>query len=143
MIKESAVFPGCADGEAVYHCQEGLLLRMLRTEFLRFAGDISWGTVAFDTFESGDGSGAWSLRKMYGLETEAEAIITTVKGSSFASVLIVEDPNRMAVLFDEESGIFYSSRELIEMVFGSNDVAIVLGFGLVIHMWHMNNRFIT
>ncbi|ESL10288.1 hypothetical protein TRSC58_01982 [Trypanosoma rangeli SC58] len=143
VIKESAVFPGCADGEAVYHCQEGLLLRMLRTEFLRFGGSISWGTAAFDAFESGDGSGSWSLRKMYGLETGAEAIITTAKGSSFAPVLMVEDPNRMAVLFDEESGIFHSSREHIEMIFGSNDVAIVLGLGLVIHMWHMSNNLIA
>ncbi|RNF27359.1 uncharacterized protein Tco025E_00429 [Trypanosoma conorhini] len=143
VIKESAVFPGCADGEAVYHCQEGSLLRMLRTEFLRFGGGISWGTEAFDAFESGDGSGAWSLRKMYGLETEAEAIITSAKGSSLAAALMVEDPNRMAVLFDEESGVFHPKRELIEKVFGLNDVVIVLGLGVVIHMWHTNSNLIA
>ncbi|EKG06155.1 hypothetical protein TCSYLVIO_002757 [Trypanosoma cruzi] len=139
MIKESTVFPGCADGEAVYHCEEGSLLRMLRTEFLRFGGGVSWGTEAFDAFESGDGSGAWCLRKTYGLETEAEAIITMAKVSSLASVLMVDNPDRMAVLFYEEHGVFCPNKELIEKVFGRNDVAIVMGLGMVIHLWYTNN----
>ncbi|KAH9601075.1 hypothetical protein LSM04_009372 [Trypanosoma melophagium] len=136
IIKEGVVFPGCADGEAAYHCREGDLLRMLRTEFLRFGGDISWGTEAFDAFESGDGSGAWSLRKMYGIETEAEAIITTVKGSQLSELLIEDDPNRIAVLFDEDSGVFHYEKAIFEKLFGSSDVVIVVGSGLVLHMWY-------
>lgn len=135
-IKEGVVFPGCADGEATYHCQEGLLLRILRTEFLRFGGNISWATEAFDAFESGDGSGLWSLRKMYGSETEAEVIVTTAKGSPFVSTLMVDDLNRVAVLFDEDLGVFCPDREVLEKVFGSSDVVILVGSGWVIHMWH-------
>ncbi|KEG14026.1 hypothetical protein DQ04_00661040 [Trypanosoma grayi] len=137
-IKEGVVFPGCSEGEPAYHCQEGRLLRILRTEFLRFGGDISWGSEAFDAFESGDGSGTWSLRKTYGLETEAEAIITTAQGSPFAPLLIAEDPNRVAVLFDEDSGISHPVRCVVDKLFASSDVVIVVGSGVVIHMWHSN-----
>ncbi|CBH13773.1 hypothetical protein, conserved [Trypanosoma brucei gambiense DAL972] len=138
-IREGSIFPGCADGESVYHCAEGALQRTLRTEYLRFGGDISWETEAFDAFETGDGSGAWSLQKMYGLETEAEAIITTAKGTSLASLVIADDPDRLAVLFDEETGVSPGGRQTTERIFGAADVVIVVGSGLVIHMWHADN----
>ncbi|CCD12620.1 unnamed protein product [Trypanosoma congolense IL3000] len=138
IMREGSTFPGCADGEATYQCTEGVLLRTLRTEFLRFGGDISWGTEAFDAFESGDGSGTWSLRKMYGLETEAEAIITTANETSFTPLLIADDPDRLAVLFDEETGVLPGEGKLAEKIFGTSDVVIVIGSKIVVHMWYID-----
>ncbi|KAG8342724.1 hypothetical protein ERJ75_000350900 [Trypanosoma vivax] len=139
VVRESSTFPGCAEGEPAYHCSEGMLLRMLRSEFIRFGGNISWGTEAYDAFESGDGTGLWSLRKMYGMESEAEAIITTAKDSPLASLLIADDPNRIAVLFDEETGISPAEGTLTGKIFGSADVVLLVGEELVLHLWNIGD----
>lgn len=137
VLKESQTFPGCAVGEVAYHCAEGQLLRVLRSEFLRFGGALNWGAEAFDAYDSNDGTGTWCLKKDFGLGTAAEAIVTTSKRTAIGAALIAEDPGQMAVMFNVETGV--SSIEPHEQVllFGADetDVSIVIGRGLAMHLW--------
>lgn len=142
VLKESSTFPGCAVGEASYHCAEGQLLRTLRSEFLRFGGTLTWGAEAFDAYENNDGTETWCLKKEFGLGTAAEAVVTTAKRTAIGAALIAEDPEQMSVMFDVQTGI--SSIDVREQrsLFGgdSTDVCIVVGQGLAIHLWLMDSQ---
>ncbi|CCW65720.1 unnamed protein product [Phytomonas sp. EM1] len=141
VLKESKTFPGCALGEASFHCSKGLLMRLLRTEFLRFGGTVIWGSEAYDAFESNDGTDTWCLRKDYGLGNAAEAIITTAKDTALHSALIAEDPDRIAILFDVETGVSCIDSEASQRIFGSsNDVVIIVGQGFAMHIWLMDKN---
>lgn len=136
VLREGATFPGCALGETAYHCTEGALLRVLRSEFLRFGGALDWGTQAYDAYENNDGSDTWCLRKDYGLGTNAEAILTMAKATALSEMLIAPDPSRIAVLFDVERGVRTVSEVEAGALFGANgDVAIVVGNGIAMHCW--------
>lgn len=140
ILRESCVFPGCAVGETAFHCAEGELLRVLRTEFMRFGGSLQWETEAYDAYENSDGTGTWCLRKQYGLGASAEAIIATSVRSPLTKQLIVDDPNRIGVTFDVLSGVSNIDNAEKGNIFGAtSDVAIVLGAGFVIHMWLLNH----
>ncbi|CCW72226.1 unnamed protein product [Phytomonas sp. Hart1] len=139
VLKESTTFPGCAIGEASFHCSKGLLMRLLRTEFLRFGGTVIWGSEAYDAFESHDGTDTWCLRKDYGLGTAVEAIITTSKRTALHSALIAHDPDRITVLFDVDTGVSHIDRKTSQRIFGANhDVSIMVGQGLAMHVWLMD-----
>ncbi|KAG5496055.1 hypothetical protein JIQ42_02945 [Leishmania sp. Namibia] len=136
LLREGSTFPGCAIGEPAYHCTEGVLLRTLRTEFLRFGGAIDWDTEAHSAYENSDGSDTWCLRKDYGLGTNAEAIITMAKSTPFAEMLVAQDPNRMAVLFDVVCGVSKLDIRGANVLFDrESDVSIVVGRGVALHCW--------
>lgn len=135
-LREGATFPGCATGEKAYHCTEGSMLRILRSEFLRFGGSVDWNTVAYDAYESSDGTDTWCLRKDYGLGTKAEAILTMARSTSLTEQLVVRDPERIAVLFDVEQGVGEIDAEVKKNLFGPlSDVAIIVGNGCALHCW--------
>ncbi|AYU81534.1 hypothetical protein, conserved [Leishmania donovani] len=135
-LREGSVFPGCAIGESAYQCTEGVLLRTLRTEFLRFGGTIDWETEAHSADANNDGSDTWCLRRDYGLSTNVEAIITMAKGTPFAEMLVARDPSRIAVLFDVERGVCkLESRDTSVLFDQQSDVSIVVGNGIALHCW--------
>ncbi|KAG5471538.1 hypothetical protein LSCM1_01632 [Leishmania martiniquensis] len=136
LLREGSAFPGCAIGESAYQCTEGVLLRTLRTEFLRFGGIIDWDTGAHSAYENRDGSDTWSLRKDYGLGTNADAIITMAKAAPFAEMLVARDPSRIAVLFDVECGVSELDCHSANVLFAhESDVSIVVGRGIALHCW--------
>ncbi|KAG5497757.1 hypothetical protein JKF63_04024 [Porcisia hertigi] len=135
-LREGSTFPGCAIGESAYQCTEGVLLRTLRSEFLRFGGAIDWATEAHSAYENNDGSDTWCLRKDYGLGTNAEAIITMAKATPFTEMLVARDPNRTAVVFDVEQGVCELDRLHTTYLFDKRcDVSIVVGGGIALHCW--------
>ncbi|GET91323.1 hypothetical protein, conserved [Leishmania tarentolae] len=135
-LRKGSAFPGCAIGESAYQCTEGVLLRTLRTEFLRFGGTIDWETEAHSADANNDGSDTWCLRKDYGLSTNAEAIITMAKATPFAEMLIARDPNRIAVVFSVERGVCeLDSRDMSVLFDQQSDVSIVVGNGIALHCW--------
>lgn len=141
LLREGVTFPGCALGETAYHCTEGSLLRILRSEFLRFGGTLDWETQAFDAYENNDGSDTWCLRREYGLGTNAEAILTMAKSTALSEMLVAPDPNKIAVLFDVEQGVRSASDAELNALFGaSGDVAIVVGKGIAMHCWRSNAK---
>ncbi|CAJ1011118.1 hypothetical protein Q4I28_006431 [Leishmania naiffi] len=136
LLREGSVFPGCAIGETAYQCTEGVLLRTLRTEFLRFGGTIDWETEAHSADANNDGSDTWCLRKDYGLSTNAEAIITMAKATPFTEMLVARDPSRIAVLFDVERGVCKLDSSAASVLFDQqSDVSIVVGNGIALHCW--------
>lgn len=139
-IREGDTYTGCSPAEPVYQCEEGALLRVLRSEFLRFGGTVEWDTVARDAFESGDGSDTWTLRKAFGPGTDAEAVFSFARSAEVNSMLIVDDPERIAVLFDIQTGTSRHHSADLENVFASSvDVVIVVGEGIALHMWHLQD----
>lgn len=136
VLREGSTFPGCAVGEAAYHCTEGALLRVLRTELLRFGGAVDWDTDAHSAYENNDGSDTWCLRKDYGLGAKAEAIITMAKSTPLADMLVARDPSRLAVLFDVERGVCSLGEREAAALFGQHcDVSVVIGNGIAMHCW--------
>lgn len=140
VLKESTTFPGCALGEESFHCSEGALMRLLRSEMLRFGGSVLWESEAYEPFESGDGSDTWCLRKDFGLGSGAEAIITTAQNTALEELLFSKDPNRLAIAFSVETGICQPTVEERVQLFGDSDVCIVIGSGTAIHFWLMHDN---
>ncbi|EPY22923.1 hypothetical protein STCU_08036 [Strigomonas culicis] len=139
--RESSTFPGCAIGETTFHCEEGALLRMLRTEFLRFGGSVNWETEAYEPFESSDGTDTWSLRKDYGFGTGAEAILTTAANTALTAQLVAPDPGRIAVLFDVQQGVSDVETHDKGALFGDqSDTFILVGDGAALHGWLLDER---
>jgi hypothetical protein len=135
-LREGSLYPGCSPMEPVYHCPEGRLLRILRQEFMRFGGTLEWGAEAYDAFESLDGSNTWTLRKDYGPGSEAQSIISFCNNETFNKLVLVADPQQLAVLFDVRTGVLLDLFPDVKSLMGSDfDVTIAIGNGVAMHMW--------
>ena len=136
-LREGMQYPGCAPSEPVYHIAEGRLLRLLRSEYSRFGGAISWGTEALDPYEATDGSGKWFMRKEYGPATDAETIISYSNSNlHFKREVFAEQPDAIVVLFDVTTGLCDKPSGDILALFGTDfDVVMALGASTALHMW--------
>jgi hypothetical protein len=140
-IREGSLYPGCSPMEPVYHCTEGRLVRLLRQEFMKFGGRFEWGSTAYDAFESADGSHTWTLRKDYGPGANAQSIISFCNNDAFNKLVLVDDPQRLAVLFDVRTGVLLNASEEVNAMLGASfDVTIAIGNGVALHMWRTMNH---
>lgn len=136
LLREGGTYAGCSPHEPVYHIREGQLLRLLRTEFMRFGGLFSWGTEAHDAYAAEDGSDRWVLRKQYGPGSEAQMILSCCKHHTLNSMLLVDDPKAMVVVFDVRTGVCRSLTTDVQAMFGVDaDVVMAVGQGVALHMW--------
>lgn len=136
-MREGDSYSGCAPSEPVFHITEGHLTRVLRGEFLRFGGTVSWGTEAFDPFEAQDASGLWFMRKQYGPATDADVILSWSKSNvHFKKEVFADNPDAIGVLFDVQQGVCKSPSPEIRNLFGKDfDVVMALGATIALHMW--------
>ena len=142
-MREVDTYTGCSPTEPVFHCTEGDLLRMLRRDFMRFGGVMHWECHAHHAERmSSDGDGnKWMLHKNYGPVADAEVIVSFAKShDAFRKQLVVNDPDRFDVLFDQRRGVCKDpSKELLN-VFGKDfDVLLAIGHGAAIHLWKIPN----
>lgn len=136
LLREGGTYSGCSPHEPVYHIREGMLLRLLRTEFMRFGGQFSWGTEAHDAYAAADGSDTWVLRKQYGPGSDAQLIMSYCRGHALNAMLLVDDPNAMVVVFDVRTGVCRSLTTDMQALFGTDaDVVMAVGHGVALHMW--------
>jgi hypothetical protein len=143
-LREGEAYSGCAPLEPVFAIAEGHLVRLLRSQFLRFGGGIAWGSKAYDAFDTGDGSDTWTLRKEFGVSDKLEGIFSFAKSAAFFNeLLVVDDHEKVKYAFDEFRGVCRKpSADIASLLFGTSDVdtAICVGDGVAVHLWRYHQR---
>lgn len=136
-MREGDNYSGCAPSEPVYHIAEGNLMRILRGEFMRFGGSVSWGTEAYDPFEAQDSSGMWFMRKHYGPATDADVILSWSKSNEhFKKEVFADNPDAIGVVFDVHTGVCNTPPSDVKNLFSNDfDVVVALGATVALHMW--------
>lgn len=145
-IKEVETYTGCSPSEPVFHCTEGDLLRALRRDFLRFGGAVHWQSEAFNAAPSPDDTFKWMLHKDFGPCMEGELIVSFARAHLLLrQQLLVPDPESFNILFDEVSGVVRDPihPDLMNLFGKDFDVLLVVGNGLAMHLWRIDNHHIS
>jgi hypothetical protein len=129
----------------VYHCSEGDLLRALRRDFMRFGGTMHWDSTAHNAERTAEDGTQWLLNKDYGPCPDAEIIISYAKAhEALRRQVVVQDPDRFDVLFDQRRGVCAKPSTELLNVFGHDfDVMIAIGHGTATHLWKMPNGHVS
>eukprot|EP00796_Vickermania_ingenoplastis_P009709 gene9709-6805_t len=126
--RSSSFFPGIPSGEPSFHCSQGELLRILRSEFLRYGGSIEWGTSANATFFGNEKK--ISLRKTYGSSSDLEVVIDTTSSKRKNSCPATVSSLRVT------RGVLKNNHQLTSLLFQSTaDVVIIMGNSVAAHCW--------
>lgn len=135
VIRTSACFPGSPEGEQCFHCSYGSLLRILRSEFLKYGGSVEWGTTCSGIIHSSDG--LYTMERTYGCPSSLETIIdTTATQGIFTGK--GEHPTKLVRI---TTGVTKLTEALGAAVFGAAcDVSILVGESLVAHCWVDNGN---
>lgn len=138
VLQSSSKFPSSSLDEQCYHCSKGQLLRMLRTEFLRFGGSIEWSTTAHSIYDISEKS--VRISKTYGLSSDLEAVISTAefpKGHKKSSTTI---ENKIEI----SCGVVAQNDALATRIFGSSsDVSIISSNLVAAHCWLLPTKQIS
>lgn len=137
-IRDGDAYPGCAPSEPVYCTTEGQLVRVLRQEFLRYGGEICWGSVAREPYPSPEVKESWCLAKDFGPLSDAEMLLSTAKEhKEFQEVVFAPpEPDARVAVFDVRSGVFEAPNHDLQVLLGHDyDFAIAMGKRVVLHVW--------
>lgn len=133
-IRSSSHFPGCPLGEVSYHCTKGSLLRVLRSEFLRYGGSVEWNSYVSQVISSCEAK--VRIETTYGTTVELEGVICTT--SSLASC--VEHPTQPKSKLRINRGVVKKSSKLSNRLFcGDSEVCLIVGNRIAAHCWLMPN----
>lgn len=130
--RSSTDFPGCPLGEVAYHCSKGSLLRILRSEFLRYGGSVEWNSSVSKLMSSSEAK--VRIETTYGTSVELEGAVCTA--SSLMGSL--ESPNKTIPQFRITRGILKENNSLSDRLFrGNADVCLIIGDQIAAHCWAM------
>ena len=144
VMKEGEAYTGCSPSEPVYHVSRGRLLQVLRREYQRFGGTISWDTQAIEPTPGQEATGLWSLKKDWGSGVELECIVTSdpLFESARRIILQPEHLHRGPLAGDQNSvelarGAYRGAIEPLDVMFDQHsvDYVMILGRGYVVHAW--------
>jgi hypothetical protein len=144
-LREVDTYTGCSPSEPVFHCTEGELLRALRTDFMRFGGTMHWGCTAYHAEQTGDDFTKWQLNKDYGPCPDAEIVVSYARShEALLRQVVVPNPDRFDVLFDQRRGVATSPPADLVNAFGPDcDVMIAIGHGTAMHLWRMPSGHVS
>lgn len=137
-LRTGVHFPGSAVGEPSFHCSYGSLVRLLRTEFLRYGGVIEWGSRSGDFCYTNENT--VSLSKTYGALTDLSAVVDTTKRISLPEDETMDASRCIGVT----KGTVKGDDALKSLLFGTTcDVCILVGTDVAAHCWLQENKLIS